>query len=388
MKKTSLLIIVLLSMFTTNLTYAYPPDNAAVIYYKLMNYFEKPDQAIWDQIDNLPTSTEPASEEVKAFIEKYKKNYLIQELETASELKYCDWGLDFSQGFAMEMPGLSKIKMFTFLILADGAVAANQGDILTALDKNLIIRRMANHCSSNSTMIGYLVACSMTRRSNEALRHILATHVIDETTLIELKREFLLDAYRPLSIREPLIGERNVAVLEMPNMTAKKFKEYQIEVSDEDLKRANEISKEPGRADRSIKYIEQYYDKVFALLDKPYSEAFSKFEDEGQKVCEDSKNGNDEAFYPAIFIPNLTHCYDYSIRWKTEYNAMLTALDVYIAFQKEGKLPTELPNDSYPDCFSEKPFIYEVADDGFTLRCQQEDLIDKKVQEYTFKLPK
>jgi hypothetical protein len=381
--------MLLLSLLTTNFAYAYPPDNAAVLYYKHMEYFEKPDEAIWDQICNLPTSTEPASEEVKAFIEKYKKNFLIPELEIASELKYCDWGLDLSQGYLMELPGLAKMKYFTYLLLADGAIAAGQGDISTAIEKNLVVRRMAHH-RSNDTMISLLLAWSMNKKSNEALRHILATHVINEATLVELKRELLLDSYQPLSFREPLIGERNVAILEIPNMTAEKFKEYQIDVSEADMKRAIKILN-PGDqafADRSIKYIEQYYDNVFSLLDKSYIQAFDSYEKETQKVIEDAKNGNDDAFLPAIFVPALTKCYDYTIRWKTEHNAMLNALDVYAIFQKTGKLPEKLVENSYPDCFSGKPFEYLVTKEGFTLRCRQEDLVDKKIQEYVFNLPK
>ena len=388
--KKALLIALLLSLLTNGLVYAYPPDNAAVIYYKLMNLVEKPNEAIEEQLRNLPTSSEPASKEVLAFIENQKKNFLIQELEVASEIKYCDWGLDVSQGYATKLPHLGKMKIFANLLLADGAIAANRGETSTALNKNLIVRRVANHCSNDDTMIGFLVSLSITQKCNETLRNILATHLVNEATLVELKKELLLDPYRPSSIQKPFIGERKAAILEIPNMTVEKLKEFEFDVSEKDMKRARKIFEkgDPELADRSIKYIEQYFDMVLSLPEKPYIQAFSGYEKEIQKVVEDAKNGNDEAFLPNLLFPALTKCYNHSIRWKTEYHAMLNALDVYIALQKTGKLPEKLTDNSYLDCFSDKPFIYEITKDGFTLRCQQEDLIDKKIQEYTFKLPK
>ncbi|MBL7214474.1 MAG: hypothetical protein ISS71_02215 [Phycisphaerae bacterium] len=390
MKKTYLLTILLLSLSTTNLIYAYPPDNAAVIYYKLMDYFEKPDEAVWGQICDLPTSQKPASEEVKAFIQKQKDNNLIPELEIASELKHCDWGLDFSQGFEMLMPGLSQMKNFHYLLLADAAIQASEGNIDAALEKNLIVRRMAHHVS-NDTLIGFLVSFALNKKSDEALGHLLGTYPLDEKTLVELKNELLWESYRPKPIRHPMMMEKEVCLHEVSIMTPQRYKKFiadweQNECSEQLLELLEK--NDPAFIDRSAAYLEKYYDKVFAIMEKPYAQAFQEIDESLKQAAEEAEQGKEEAVFTSVFCPALAKCYSHGINWKTNHDAMLTALDVYIAAAKTGKLPQKLPESTCIDHFSRKPFIYEVTEDGFTLKCQQEDLDKKTTYKFSYKLPK
>lgn len=383
--KKYLLIILLLNLFTTNLICAYPPDNAAVLYYKCMTHFSKPDKALWDEICELPTSTKPASEKAKRCC---KDNSIIDELEVASKVENCDWGLDFSDGFTTLMPSLSYMKPFYSLILADGAIAAEEGDMDAALEKNLVVRRMAHH-QSNEVMISYLAACVMVNKSDEALTHLLSTYSMDENTLVNLKRELLQTPYRPQPLREPLIGECNITVTEILNMTAERFKLHSFDISEEDQERAYNLLKNPpaGFPGSSIDYVKNYYDRILALLDKPYTEVIAGLEEEFRKVSEASDNGNDDALLSAALVRPLAKYYNYSPRRKTDYDALLTALDVYIATAQTGQLPEALPESTYIDHFSGKPFIYETTEDGFILRCRQEDLIDKEIREYPYSLP-
>ena len=400
MKKTYLMIMILLSLLTTNLSFAYPPDNAAVLYYKHMAHFATPDEAVWDLIANLPASGKPASAEAKAFIEEHKKNHLIPELQIASELEYCDWGLDFSQGFDLLLPGLSHMKNFSRLMLADAVITASEGNTEAAIEKNLAVRRMAQHTSRGETLISYLVSFAMTKESNRALEYILATHIIEPTALMDLKRELLLESYSPASIRGPLQGEKNVCALEFGRMTPERLRSFfsggLLDKSHESnnltrlLEKATDL-KDPASRDfitRSVKYLDKYYDNLFTLLDKPYPQAFNSIEQELQKVMDDVKAGNKDAMLTATFVPAVSKCYNYTALWKTQHNALLTAIDIYAIWQKTGKLPQKLPSKSYVDAFSGKPFIYEATKDGFVLKCQQEDLIKKRVHEFNYKLPK
>lgn len=390
MKKTPLLIIVLLSVLTTNPVHAYPPDNAAVLYYKHMEHFEKPDEAVWDEISDLPTSNKSASEEATAFIQKQKKNHLIPELHIASELDHCDWGLDFSKGFEMLMPGLSAMKSFSLLMLADAAIDASEGNISAALDKNLVVRRMGHHIS-NDTLIGFLVSFALNRKSDEALAHLLGNYPIDEKTLVDLKKELLWKTYRPKPIRHPLMMEKEVCLLETSKITPERYKkliaDWEKNACSEQLLKLLEKN-DPTFLDRSAVYLEKYYDKVFAIMEKPYTQAYPEIGATLKKATEDADKGKDEAVFSAIFCPALAKCYNHGIKWKTDYDAMLTALDVYIIAAKTGKLPEQLPKSAYIDHFSGKPFIYEITKDGFILRCQQEDLVKKITHKFTYKLPK
>jgi len=387
--KKCLLTTLLLLLITTNFVYAYPPDNAAVLYYKHMEHFEKPDKAVWDQIRDLPTSNKPASEEVKAFIQKQKNNHLIPELQIASELEYCDWGLDFSKGFEMLMPGLQQMKNFHYLLLADSVILASQGDIAAALEKNLVVRRMGQHVS-NDTLIGFLVSFSINRSSNEALSHLLGTYAVDVKTLFELKKELLRESYRPKPIRHPLMMEKEVCLTEISKITPERYKnliaDWEKHESSEKLLKLLEKN-DPTFLDRSTVYLEKYYNNILAIMEKPYPQSYLEIGVASDKLTKVAQK-NDCAVFAAVFCPALAKCYNHGINWKTHYSATLTALDVYIITAKTGKLPEESPKSTYIDHFSGKPFIYEVTEDGFALRCRQEDLNKKITHEFKYKLPK
>ena len=186
-------------------------------------------------------------------------------------------------------------------------------------------------------------------------------------------------------------------------MTPERFKKVfggdwngeQVEVNQEPDKQDKQFLRilklleknDPTFLDRSAIYFEKYYDSIFTIMDNPYTLAYVEIGDALKKAEKIAEN-NDDALLLATLCPWLEKCYSLGINWKTDYNATLTALDVYIVAAKTGKLPTELPQSTYIDHFSGKPFIYEITNDGFTLRCQQEDLSKKTTHEFTYKLPK
>jgi hypothetical protein len=253
---------------------------------------------------------------------------------------------------------------------------------------------MAHHIS-NETLICYLVAFSISKKADLALGHILGTHEMDIELLNELRAELLLEPYRPLSIRDTLMRERDVCILELSRMTYDTFVECAgpcMGDSEEDrkiLRRARKLLDplDPDVLNQAIKYLENYYNTLLSSIEKPYLQAFEEIGTGLEKIQQESDAGNDQAFIVSMFVPALRKCYNFKILWETDYHALLTALDVYIEKGKTGALPDKLPNASYPDAFSRKPFVYEVTANGFVLTCQQEDLIHEKMQEYRFILP-
>ena len=386
----SFLFVLLLCLLSTGTASAYPPNNAAVIYYRQAEFFSIPEDKTWNQIRNLGTSNDPVSEETKDFMKSEKTAYLLQDLQIASEIEFCDWGLDFSQGFAMQMPILNQMKNFYHLLLADSAIQASEGNISESLAKNLVARRIASHVT-NDTLIGHLMSCNMNQGCNKALNHLLCTYPLEKKTLIELKNELLWKNYLPKSFCHSLMMEKEICLLEISNMTPERYMEVTgwAEEDKELTKRVVEYLKniDPNSRERSIELFSKYYDDIFTLLEKPYKQAYEGITAKSKQICKEAEE-NEDALLPSIFLPALSKCYSLSIGWKTNCDAMLTALDVYILAAKNGKLPTELPQSSYIDHFSGKPFIYEITDDGFTLRCQQEDLDKKEVHEFHYKLPK
>ena len=87
-------------------------------------------------------------------------------------------------------------------------------------------------------------------------------------------------------------------------------------------------------------------------------------------------------------IPALSRIASLDIRNRTHFNAVKTALNLYIIRAKTGQLPDELPADMPKDMFSGEEFEYEKTNDGFVLRCQGKDLSKDEIYQYEFKVKK
>ena len=223
MKKTYLRMMLLLSLLVTNSVYAYPPDNAAVIYYQYMVDFSKPEEAVWNQL----TDAAKGEIEVSGQIQQYlaEKQQLIDALQTASTIPNCNWGLDLSRGLELELPFLPKMKCFAYIILAEAQLKKQQRQYNEALNLCLTNLRMAGH-AGNDTLITYLVGTAMTALTYGAMEDVLSAMPPDERTLVELKRELELPEYNILNIKQPLLSECQVFTNEIVTMSDRKKRTF------------------------------------------------------------------------------------------------------------------------------------------------------------------
>ncbi len=384
MKKNYLLTILLLSLFTINLTYAYPPDNAAVIYYQYMVNFTKPDNALWDQINQVAKGEMKVNEQVRKYIES--KQQLIDALETASEIPNCDWGLDFSLGMSLEVPHMSKMKCFAQIIIANAKIKIQQKQYQEALNLSLTNLRMAGHVG-NDTLISYLIGTAMSALSYDTIGDVLSAMPPDAATLIELQREFRLPEYHILNIKTPLLSEVRCFTNEIMLMNEKK-KEYlqQIVTYEQHKEEITMLTEaDPEFLQASAEYYRQFFDKYIAALDEPYEKAIETFKKLADEPGKDFEAGNKKAFATALLAPATTRVYDIDVRRRTHQNALRTAIKLYQYYVKKGALPEKLPAAFPKDLFSNKSFEYVKTDKGFTLRCRKADTKDK-TWEYEFKI--
>lgn len=385
MKKTALLLL-LLGLFAANSARAYPPDNAALIYYKYMANFSPPEDPLGDQLHDAAKGQIEVNDEIKQYLEE--KRQLIDALQTASEIPNCDWGLDFSQGLELEMPYLATMRTFTYIMLADAQFKKQEGRTQEAMEQCLAVLRMAGHVG-NDTFISYLVGTAMTALTYNAIGDVLSVIGSDEKLLTELQRELERPEYNKLALKPTLLNERRYLADAIMQMTPEKKKllEEQVAPTEElkkDLPLLTEGSEEFLAA--SAEYYKRFFDKYIASLDLPYKQAITTFRELENAPGKDYEAGNKEAFATALLAPATIKVYDIDTRRRTHQNALTTAIQLYRYFAKKGTLPDKLPASFPKDLFSGQSFEYEKANDGFTLRCRQEE-IEGKINEYTFKLP-
>ncbi|MBN1361667.1 MAG: hypothetical protein JW993_13810 [Sedimentisphaerales bacterium] len=67
-------------------------------------------------------------------------------------------------------------------------------------------------------------------------------------------------------------------------------------------------------------------------------------------------------------------------------NALLAAIDIYIALAQTGQLPESLPPNLPPDPFSGLSFDYTKTAEGFTLHCRGQDIPRAEAGGYNFKI--
>jgi hypothetical protein len=86
--------------------------------------------------------------------------------------------------------------------------------------------------------------------------------------------------------------------------------------------------------------------------------------------------------------PALSKIVGLDLKARTQFNAVKTALELYIVKAKTGQLPDALIDNMPRDLFSGEDFKYEKTKDGFVLRCQGKDLSKDEIYEYKFKVKK
>jgi len=67
-------------------------------------------------------------------------------------------------------------------------------------------------------------------------------------------------------------------------------------------------------------------------------------------------------------------------------NGTKAAVEVYLVLAKTGKLPDKLPDYLPKDPFTGRDFGYEKTDEGFALRCQDEEFLTRKKKQLEFKV--
>jgi hypothetical protein len=390
-KLTKAMCVSLILLGLSPSVFAYPPDNAAVLYYStfihLENNLSNETSKILSDLARGESKPNDKSREI------LKKNrFAIDTIVTAADLFECDWGIDYSRGFDTMIPGLSTAKKTAYLLIADARILDEQGDYKLALQRCLTAQKMGRHIS-DKTIISNLVGIAIDAIAYKCTQDILSHISSNAKTLNWLKNELIELEKTPLSPKPAIEAEGEVIRTYM-HMEKKEEKIATIreicggEIDDatksalDQLRNADEQYFKKARA-----YNKKIFSNIIAAMDMPYPQAYAKI----SKLCEmpaQDMERTPHATLTAILAPALTKIYSLDIRRRTQANAMLSAVDIYIINAKAGKLPDAIPAGSPRDLFGGKDFVYEKTKDGFILRCQGKELPKDKIHEYEFKVAK
>ncbi|MFC1604681.1 hypothetical protein ACFL5F_06600 [Planctomycetota bacterium] len=364
---------------------AYPPDNAAVLYYKAFLILKEPSEDVKKMMTDLRDGKIKPNDEIRQCLQDNK--HAIEFVETAAGVRDCDWGYDISKGFDVMLPELSKIRMTAFLMTAKAQTLAEEGDYKAALDKCLTIHKMARHVGDR-LLISYLVGNSLNALANKHIGEILSQVPDDIETLTRLKNQIYDITSRANSLKAAMSSEREVAIQQIRKENISTVLDSIGEtdgISKDSIDKIRNGDEEFFKASRE--YYSNYVTSVQLAFDLPYPQSHQQLQQLSEKAEKEAAD-NPAAILSAALWPAATRICTLNVRAGTHFNALKAAIDIYIVKAKTGRLPDTLPDGLPRDLFSGKDFEYEKTKNGFILRCRGKDLDKDEIFQYEFKVSK
>jgi hypothetical protein len=274
---------------------------------------------------------------------------------------------------------------------------------------------MAAHVGDDM-IISVLVGTSIAEMANQSIQAILSQMPQDRQTLYWLKAELAKLEKRPatlIKLKNSIMNDFKSTSIDLTEDRIDKvlsvFLDGIVALSGDNsapkngsqIHRKNERPEfdlekaaverirtaDEGFFERNRAYWQQHAASVGAALDLPYTEADHRLR-ELDGIPRREAVDNTDATLTAILAPACCNICHYEVKRNTFYNAIVTAVDVYIAKAKTGRLPDVLPAGLPRDLFSDQDFEYQKTSDGFLLRCRGKDLQKDKIHEYEFKVKK
>jgi hypothetical protein len=125
----------------------------------------------------------------------------------------------------------------------------------------------------------------------------------------------------------------------------------------------------------AAEYHQSILSRVQIAYNLPYPQAKQAMEDLNKEI-ENTIRGKPEAVIAGFLFPIINRAVAIDTRGRTQFNAVLGGIDIYIIKAKTGKLPDELPAGLPKDLFSGKDFLYAKTGASFTLTGQGKGLDD------------
>ena len=381
-KITQVICTVLMVLGLSSTAFAYPPDNAAVLYYRASLAYHIND-TMMDKIAKIVKSNADIDDEIRKYIDDNR--YAIKYFIDAGDAPNCDWGMDYSEGIALLMPHFSSLRNMARILRVQAKIVAESGDYEKALDLCLSLHKAGNHVASGGLLISHLVGIALDAMANQGIAEILGEMGDNPKILLKLRGQIYDVSGKFPSIKTSINRDLDTCVqdirkekaedliFEMGSDFIPKDKRRIILNGDEEFFKANK------------EYFLNHQAKILTAIELPYPQSYEQLVRLKEKLGSDSKNKSN-AILTEFFVPAIDRVLSLDVRNKTHSNAIKAAIEIYMIKAKTGNLPDTLPAGLPGDLFSGKDFKYKKTADGFILSCQGKDLSGDEIYKYEFKV--
>jgi hypothetical protein len=140
------------------------PSNAALVYYRA---WLVADDTAWTRVNQ---------EDDRAALPDLQP--AIEQIITASSIRYCDWGVDYGAGPWALLPHLGKLRASARVLRADAEQLAAAGDVEGALVRLEALFRMSHQAQRDRMIISSLVGAAISNLACDTTEKIMgANHV-------------------------------------------------------------------------------------------------------------------------------------------------------------------------------------------------------------------
>ena len=167
----------------------YPPDNAAVLYYKASLMYEAPEGDLGKQLSNFVKGDIEINDAISTLLASEQD--AIETVTAAAKVSKCQWGYDYSEGFDLQLPVLAHMRNLSRIVLADAIVQIEQKNWSAAIQHCRTTYAMANHLKTDSILICNLVGIAIDQMTNSVMTNILSSMPADKNALARI--DSLLD---------------------------------------------------------------------------------------------------------------------------------------------------------------------------------------------------
>ena len=166
--------------------------------------------ALFKQMENIDIPNGKQSTWTDSHQSQYEQlSPLIKQAREIAMIPDCDWNLDYSQGFGLELPHLPNISKAVQLISFSIQGDTKAGNVDSALMGMQSILGLSSHANDQGTIIGSLVSYSVFSIDKDL------AFVFEESNNTEQLQSFMsslntLDPFDPFGIRESVVSEKEL----------------------------------------------------------------------------------------------------------------------------------------------------------------------------------
>jgi len=377
--------VILMAMISASPALAYPPDNAAVLYYRASLTYHAND-AMMDKVTEIVKGKADIDDEIREYVGENR--YAIKYFVDAGDAPNCDWGMDYSEGIELQMPQFAPLRTLAKIVMAQTKIATESADYNRALDLCLSVHKAGSHIAGGGLLISHLVGISLNALANQGVADILPHISNNPEILIRLRGQVFEVSGKLPSITASVNRDLSTCVQDIRKERVNHILDTSASgdfVPKEEAQIIRRADEEFFKANKE--YFLNHQAALLTAIELPYPQSYEQLVHLKKKLSRDSKN-NPKAILTSAFVSAIDRVLCVDIKSKTHFNAIKTAIEIYLIKAKTGKLPDALPAGLPGDLFSGKPFKYEKNTDGFILSCQSKDLAKDEIYKYEFKVKK